>query len=141
MQLRAKKAKYKYKNESAWLKAVYRNNKELIDSKLSMIKESNKFNIFKQLVKERQDVRGETAYKAVQSLAKSEVFVSRKQRLQENVYKAIKSDKELMRQFKKKAGRKKIDTEKFEWDYEDKVYKYEDVRIDISNSPYGIIIY
>lgn len=139
--LKAKKAKYKYKNESAWLRAVYRNNKTLIDSKLSTVKESNKFKVFKELVNERKTALGETTYKAVQNLSKTEIFVTRKRRLQENVYKAIKSDKDLMRQFKQKTGRKAVDIEKFEWDYEDKVYKYDDVRVDISNSPYGIRIY
>lgn len=141
MLLKAAKAKYKYKNENAWLDAVYRKNKTFIDSKLSVVGEKNKKKVFKQLVKERQD-RGETTYRAVKNLGKTEIFTSRRERSQENILKAIKSDKETFKQFRKEIGfNTKIDTTKFEWDYKDKVYKYGNTIIDITNSPYKIKIY
>ena len=154
---------YKYKSHNLWINAIYKKNKTYIDSALSTLPQRDRLFAFKSLLYERlndnipldltkrqtqlkmskffNQTKTSELKKAIYTMSRTEVFVSRKQRLQENVYKAIKSDKELMRQFKQKTGRKKIDTEKFEWDYEDKVYKYEDVRIDISNSPYGIRIY
>lgn len=140
--LRAKKAKYKYKSENSWLNAVYRNNKGKIDKALSAVREKNKLKLFKQLVYERQEVNGESAYKAVQNLSKTEVFVSRKERAQKNLLEALKKDKETFKQFRKYAGwSKKINENKFEWDYDDNVYKYDGITIDITNSPYGINVY
>ena len=53
MRLKARKAKYKYKNDDAWVRAVYRKNKEYIDSKLYGVAEKNKFKVFKNLINER----------------------------------------------------------------------------------------
>lgn len=142
MLLKAKKAKYKYKNEKAWLDAVYRNNRELIESALSGVRETNKKKIFVQLIQERRDVKGETLYQAVRRIGKTDVFSSKKERAQENILNAIKREKDIFKTFRKVTGwNEKIDVTKFRWDYDDKVYKYGDVVIDISNSPYEINIY
>lgn len=142
MLLRANKAKYKYKNEKAWLDAVYRKNKVLIDSALSEVRETNKKKIFIQLIKERKETRGETLYQAVRRIGKTDVFSSKKERAQENILNAIKREKDIFKTFRKSVGwKKKIDTTKFRWDYDDGVYKYENVVIDVSNSPHEINIY
>lgn len=139
MQLKARRPKYKYKNDEAWLRAVYRKNREYINSKLYGVSEKNKFKAFKNLVEERKDRKKETTYRAVRGVARA---LEPKNKFQENIYKAIKSDEDLMKQFRKEIGWKtKIDLQKFKWDYSDNTYSYGNVRIDVSNSPYGISIY
>lgn len=142
MLLRANKAKYKYKNEKAWLDAVYRKNKNLIDSALSGVREKSKKSVFIQLIKERKETKGETLFQAVRRIGRTDVFTTRKERAQENIFNAIKKEKDLYKIFRKSVGwKEKIDLSKFSWDYDDKVYKYGDTVIDISDSPYEIHIY
>lgn len=140
MLLKAAKPKYKYKSEKAWIDAVYRKNKQAIDSALGAVREKNKKKVFNTLLKERMD-KGETLYQAVRRIGRTDVFSSRKERAQENILSAIKKDKETFRVFRLSVGwKEKIDTSKFVWDYEDKVYRYGNTVIDVRTSPYEIII-
>lgn len=140
MLLKAAKPKYKYKSEKAWIDAVYRKNKQAIDSALDAVREKNKKKVFNTLLKERMD-KGETLYQAVRRIGRTDVFSSRKERAQENILSAIKKDKKTFRVFRLSVGwKEKIDTSKFVWDYEDKVYRYGNTVIDVRTSPYEIII-
>ena len=155
--LEAKRDKGRYKSTSHWLDAVYRNNKEFIDNKLKDVKTTNKRRVFKNLVLEQSGTRFKGSLtnkelnfelnkvknptKALKKLSRSDVFSSYKERAQENAYKALKEYKAInkIRQLSGEKG--KFDASKLEWDYNDKVYKYEGVYIDISNSPKGIKVY
>lgn len=153
--LKSKKYKYKYKSTSQWLDAVYRNNKEYIDEKLKYVK--NKKRAFKNLVLEQTGIKfpgnltnkelterlnaAKKPTKALKKLSRSDIFSSYKERAQQSAYKVIKENKAINR-IKELSGEKgKFDASKLEWDYNDKVYKYEGVYIDISNSPKGIKVY
>lgn len=141
MLLKAAKPKYKYKSEKAWLDAVYRKNKAVIDSTFANVREKNKKKAFKAILNERIEKRGETLYQAVRRIGRTEFFSSRKERAQENILSAIKKDKETFRVFRLSVGwKEKIDTSKFVWDYEDKVYRYGNTVIDVRTSPYEVII-
>lgn len=153
--LKSKKYKYKYKSTSSWLDAVYRNNKEYIDEKLKYTK--NKKRAFKNLVLEQTGAKfpgnltnkelnerlnaAKNPTKALKKLSRSDIFSSYKERAQQSAYKVIKENKAINR-IKELSGEKgKFDASKLEWDYDDKVYKYEGVYIDISDSPKGIKVY
>lgn len=153
--LKSKKYKYKYKSTSHWLDAVYRNNKSFIDEKLKYVK--NKKRAFKNLVLEQTGTKfpgnltnkelterlnaAKKPTKALKKLSRSDIFSSYKERAQQSAYKVIKENKAINR-IKELSGEKgKFDASKLEWDYNDNVYKYEGVYIDISNSPKGIKVY
>lgn len=140
---KAKKSKSKYKNTNAWLDAVYRNNKDIIDKELSFAGSPKK--IFKQMVAEYMD-EGLTATKAVSTIARSTLFTTQKERLQTNFYEGLKADRtayQTFRELTKERGKySSFDRSKLEWDKEDKVYRYnKDVIISFQNSPYAVIVW
>lgn len=150
MKLRAKQNKSKYKDTNSWLNAVYRNNKEYIDNKLSNTwgVKSGKYtpkSTFKQLVKEyMQD--GLSPKKALDTLSKTTIFVEVGERLRSNAYQGIVSDKEAFKQFreltKEKGKYTKIDMSLFEYDKKDKTYIYnKTIGIRFDNSPFEIKIW
>lgn len=145
LKLKALKAKSKYKNTEAWLDAVYRNNKEYIDSKIivTSTRESKKA-IFKRMVGEYME-EGLSPTKALKTVSKSSVFVPYKERAVSNAYTALKADKLAYQQFREltKSGGKytKIDMGKFVWDPDQKVYVYDnEVIIRFDNSPKQVIV-
>ena len=110
--LRAKKAKYKYKNTDAWLNAVYRNNKTLIDEKLPAGPGQSSKATFKQWVNAYR-AEGNSPVKALRTLSKSEIFTDRATRLKENFLKSLKQDKEAWQTFRRAVGwNKKITIDK-----------------------------
>lgn len=124
--LKAKHKKSYYKNENAWLKAVYKNNKEVIDKTLGSSAETkkSKYSMFKKLVKEMKEDRylndkydgRVTTVRAVEGLARSEIFTSAKERITGNALKSLKKDKELYKKFRRLTGwNSKVDTANFEW--------------------------
>lgn len=140
---KAKKAKNKYKNTDAWLNAVYRNNKAIIDKELSFAGKPK--TVFKKMVQEYVD-EGMSPKKAVSTIAKSTLFTSEKERLQSNFYEGLKGDKDAYKEFReltKERGRySKFDIDKLSWDKTDKVYRYDDnVVISFQNSPYGVSVW
>ena len=155
--LEAKRDKGRYKSTSHWLDAVYRNNKEFIDNKLKDVKTTNKRRVFKNLVLEQSGTRFRGSLtnkelnfelnkvknptKALKKLSRSDVFSSYKERAQENVYKLLKEEKSIKTIKDLSGKREKFGPGKLEWNYNDKVYEYKGVYIDISNSPKGVKIY
>lgn len=142
MKLKALKNKGKYKSTTAWLDAVYRNNREFIDSKLVVTNpRASKKTVFKQLVQEYMD-EGMSPTKALNTLSKTTVFTSEAERFRSNVLKAIKEEKETYKQFRKMVGWKvKIDDSKFVYDKEQHIYIYDGrITVDFRNSPYEIIL-
>ena len=139
--MKALKNKSKYKNTSTWLDAVYRNNKELIDSKLETTGNTSKKQVFKKLVNEYMS-EGFSPTQAVKKLEKSTVFTDVKDRLKQNAYTAIKSDKEAYKEFReltKNKGRySKVELDKFQYDKDTGNYIYGNIMISFSNSPYTI---
>lgn len=137
MRLKARKGKRNYKTDKGWLDAVYRNNKELINDKLKFVGEKNKGKVFRQLIDDIKKKNKVNTYKAVQIFGKSQTFA--KERFQENIYKALKNDKEVMKQFRKSIGWKnKVDISKFKWNYKEQAYTYDNVVILVSQSPPSI---
>ena len=139
--MKALKNKGKYKNTSTWLDAVYRNNKELIDSKVETTGNTSKRQVFKKLVNE-YIAEGFSPTQAVKKLEKSTVFTDVKDRLKQNAYTAIKSDKEAYKEFReltKNKGRySKVELDKFQYDKDTGNYTYGNIMISFSNSPYTI---
>ena len=139
--MKALKNKSKYKNTSTWLDAVYRNNKELIDSKVETTGNTSKRQVFKKLVNEYM-AEGFSPTQAVKKLEKSTVFTDVKDRLKQNAYTAIKSDKEAYKEFReltKNKGRySKVELDKFQYDKDTGNYTYGNIMISFSNSPYTI---
>jgi hypothetical protein len=149
--LEAKRDKGRYKSTSHWLDAVYRNNKEFIDSKLKNVKTTNKKRVFKNLVLEQSGTRFKGSLtnkelnfelnkvknptKALKKLSRSDAFSSYKERAQENFYNVLKEHKAINR-IKKIAGEKeRFNPERLEWNYKEKAYRYGDVFVEIDNSP------
>lgn len=139
---KAKKAKNKYKSTDKWLDAVYRNNKSTIDKELAFAGKPK--SVFKKMVQEYMD-EGMSPTKAVSTIARSTLFTSEKERLQNNFYEGLKGDKAAYKTFreltKDKGKYSKFDIEKLNWDKADKVYKYDNVVISFQNSPYGILVW
>ena len=139
--MKALKNKSKYKNTSTWLDAVYRNNKELIDSKVETTGNTSKKQVFKKLVSEYM-AEGFSPTQAVKKLEKSTVFTDVKDRLKQNAYTAIKSDKEAYKEFReltKNKGRySKVELDKFQYDKDTNSYTYGNIMISFNNSPYTI---
>lgn len=140
---KAAKNKSAYKNTDAWIDAVYRNNKQVIDAELSFGKKSGR-TIFKQMIKEHMD-EGLSPTKAVKTVARSTLFTSTKERITNNFYEGLKNDKDAYKNFReatKEKGRyTKFDPDKLVWDKKDKVYIYNNkVRISYDNSPVEITV-
>lgn len=155
--LKSKKYKKRYKDTSHWLDAVYRNNKSFIDEKLKDVKTKNKKRVFKNLVLEQTGTKfkgsltnkelnerlnaAKNPTKALKKLSKSDVFSSYKERAQQNAYNVIKENKAIQK-IKELSGEKgKFDPSKLEWDFKDKVYKYGEAYIELSNSPKGVKVF
>ena len=129
-----------YKTTDAWIDAVYRNNKEIIDKELSFAGKPRA--TFKQMVEEYMD-EGLRPTEAVSTIARSTLFTSELERLQNNFYQGLKGDKEaykLFREFTKERGKyAKFDPNRLKWNKEDKFYVYGDnVIISFQNSPFGV---
>lgn len=145
MKLKALKNKSKYKSTSAWLDAVYRNNRDFIDSRIqtpsTMRRKISKRAVFKQLAQEYMD-EGLSPIKALDTLSKSTIFTSEAERIRSNAFRGIKGDKEAFREFRRLAGwNKKIDESKMKWDKEQHMYIYDNrVTIQFDNSPYQVIV-
>lgn len=131
-----------YKSTSHWLDAVYRNNKEFIDKKLTVTNpKASKKTVFKNLVREYMD-EGYAPTKALNTLSKTTIFTSEVERFRRNARNALRNDKETYKQFRQLVGwKQKIDESKFVYDKKQHIYIY-DGRITVSfrNSPYEIII-
>ena len=127
--LRAKKAKYKYKNTNAWLNAVYRNNKALIDEKWPAGPGQSSNACFKQWVNAYR-AEGNSPVKALRILSKSEIFTDRATRLKEKVLKALRGGEGGWETFRRAVGwNKKITIDKLTYDYSEHSYKYEDTDV------------
>lgn len=143
IKLTARRSRLRYKSTDAWIDAVYRNNKELIDEKFNVSEHyvSNKL-LFKRLVKEyiRQ---GLTPEQGVKTLSRSTIFTPTYERMQMNAYSGLVSDKEALYNFRKAVGFKtKLDLTKFRYDKQQKVYFYGDTGIYLSfkNSPKEVLV-
>lgn len=128
--LRAKFNKGSYKSLDSYLNAVYKNNKDLIDSKIpsgNKTTQSSKTR-FKQAVKEYME-EGKRVNQALDSLQRSRIFTSEREHYENNVLKALKSEKELFNKFRKLSGwKEKIDKTKLNYvesDDKSTLYKYD----------------
>ena len=120
--LRARKAKKYYKDTNAWLNAVYRNNKQVIDKALQSTRWSSSKKIFKEWIR-AYIAEGNSPVEALRKLSRSEIFTDRATRLKENFLKGLKTDKEKFKEFRKKIGwRTKIDINKLKFDYQEGAY-------------------
>ena len=130
-----------YKNTDAWIDAVYRNNKSVIDEKLAFAGKPKA--TFKQMVKE-YITEGLSPTKAVSTIARSTLFTPEVERLKNNFYEGLKGDKAAYQTFreltKEKGKYSKFDPNKLKWDKDDKVYVYGNVIVSFQNSPFGITV-
>lgn len=136
---KAKQPKSKYKSTESWIDAVYRNNKVIIDGELAS--SGNPRRVFKQIINEYMD-EGLSPTKAMQTLARSTIFTTDKERIQNNMWAGLKGDKEayrLFRELTKERGRyTKFDESKLIWDRSQHAYIYSGVMISFQNSPFGV---
>lgn len=148
MKLKASKNKGSYKTVNTWLNAVYRNNKEFIDTKLQKVQsvktgKRSTLSVFKELVKENIE-EGMRPTQALNTVAKSTVFTDVSDRLKSNAYHGLLSDKDAYKKFReltKERGKyTKIDANKFQWDSASNSYIYGSVRISFKNSPFEVIV-
>ena len=144
MKLEAKRKKSSYKSTDAWLDAVYKNNKQIIDQNIITIGKESKKKVFKQLVKENMD-EGMSPVKALNTLSKSTIFTPERERLINNAYKGLKSNKEAYKAFReltKEKGRyTKVDFSKFRYDPNTHTYVYDNrIRISFENSPKQTVV-
>lgn len=141
---KAKHNKSYYKNTNAWIDAVYRNNKEVIDKELSSFGLKSPKSIFKQMVNEYIE-SGVSATKAVKTIARSTLFTPVEERIRSNFYSGLKGDRDSYKKFreftKEKGKYSKYDPNKLVWDKDNKVYIYNSsVIISFQNSPYGVSV-
>lgn len=144
MKLEAKRKKSSYKSTDKWLDAVYENNKQIIDQNIITLGKESKKKIFKQLVKENM-AEGMSPVKALNTLAQSTVFTPVSERLINNAYKGLKSDKgayKAFRELTKEKGRfTSIDFDKFRYDATTHTYVYDNrIRISFENSPKQTVV-
>lgn len=144
MKFKALQTKGKYKSTDAWINAVYRNNKSVIDEKLG-INEYTRITtqtLFRNMVKEY--IRnGYSPTRAVDLLSRTTIFTPRAERLANNALQGLRGDPDAFHQFRKLTGwKKKVDPSLFRWDKEQKLYIYGETGITVSfkNSPYRVIV-
>lgn len=137
------KAKYRrnhYKSNGTYIRAVYQNNKIVIDKELGDI--GNPYKVFKQQIVEYMQ-QGKSLEEGIQTIARSTIFTTEKERLHENFWSGLKAFKEEYKQFKeltKEKGRyTKLDDSKLVWDRNARGYVYDNkILITYENSPFGI---
>ena len=112
MRLRAKKGIGRYKSTKHYLDAVYRANKSLIDAKLPSTDFLSSKSLFKDWVRSYMR-EGKSLSQSIKTLSKSEIFVTRKERLVSNLFAGLRKDKEAFKNFRLSIGWKtKIDEKK-----------------------------
>lgn len=169
--LRTKKQAWKYRSSSSWINAVYQKNKSFINEKIPFNTNKSKEKVFKELLVEQiqtitgkeyvdpkspislndqqlRDVFNETSKidlkKALDKLSRSDTFSSFAERQHTAAYETLHENKEAFKAFRKATGwKQKVDIEKFEWDREERVYKYEGAKgtvyLDLQVSPKATI--
>lgn len=144
--MKAPKKRSKYKSVDHWLEAVYRKNRDEIDTALADVK--NKRSSFINLVKGYME-EGLRPEKALGKLINSTIFTPEAVRFKQNVLEAIKSHgkfKEFRNLIKDARGKfAKVELSKFSYDKKNKVYYYYTdagniVIINFTNSPEDIIL-
>lgn len=146
IQLKANKARSKYKNTEAWLDAVYRKNKFVIDKTFIPSSQSGKSikAQFKQSVRDYMDYFGPE--KALKAATKSAHFTTPKERIRENLLSGLKKDQDTYKRFQQltrgsKGRFEKFDPEKLFYHFRDKVYVYDNrVIISFENSPQRVTV-
>lgn len=139
VRLKAKLPRRRYKDDDHFLDAIYRNNKQFIDSHLP--KTNSRISIkdrFKHLTMQYVEQQHISVQSAVDIFASSESMTTAAERMQRNITKAIRRNKTIYEDFKDKLGLKKkedLDPSKFNWNYQEEAYEYEDYYIEIDNSP------
>lgn len=145
--IKANKARSKYKNTEAWMNAVYRKNKEYIDSTfVSTTQSSKSIKVqFKQSIKDYMEgARKFTPEEALNATLRSSHFTTPKERIRANLMSKLKKEQELYKEFRQIAFREsgkyaKYDPDKWFYHYDDKVYTYDGrIMISFSNSPQSV---
>lgn len=135
-----------YKDDNAYLDAVYRNNKAIIDEAYQgIIRGKSAKSIFKESINGYITEDGYSLSKSLKVLARSTTFTTNKERLTNNFYSGLVADKEaykLFRELTKEHGRySKFDTEQLRYNKEENVYVYNDkVIISFENSPLQVVV-
>lgn len=138
MKLVAKKPKKFYKNETAWVNAVYRNNKVVINALVkglgvsgrkalgNMIRDIKKDkNVIRKHKEKGQSKTSVTTGEALDFLGKSEILTPKAQRLRENALRGIRGDKQALDTLRRVTGwNVKLDSENLTWDSRAGAYVY-----------------
>lgn len=131
----------KYASINHYVNAVYKKNKDLIDSELSGGEKGPKATL-KAMVKEYME-QGKTIGQSLRIIDRSELFTPRAERLQNNALKAMRRDKkaweafnELRRKRDERGRFTKIDPSLMKWDKKQKLYIYNnELTVSFKNSP------
>ena len=125
---KAKKKNIKdYKNKNAYLDAVYRNNKKLIDSVIPSGKGYGKSSrsLFKKWVKEVADDNKVNIKKALRIVARKRAFTPKEEQASINFYKELRKNKETLTELRRmSAWNKKIKDTAFVYKGSDGKYYY-----------------
>ena len=144
VRLRAKRPRKAYKSNESYLRAVFDRNKKWLELKATYT--PTRATLRQSFVLEAMNYvkKGKSAVQAANMVASSASFAGKGYRGKINIYNVIMNDKKLYKKFKEEARLKKkadFDVEKIQWRYVDNgYYIYEDVIIDVSNSPFRITI-
>ena len=146
--------KTRFKTTDKYLDSIYRNNKDIIDKAFDVDPDDlgkvinnkklrSKRERFKEVVREYMD-EGKTVDQALKSISNSELFTEYKERAHNNLYDALKDDRDAYRKFREltkddKGRFTKVDLTQFEY-IGNGEYQYGDVVISFTNSPEEIII-
>lgn len=117
---------YRYgKSVDAWLDDVYEANKTLINDRVEPTESKSSREVFKDTVFSYIEEDGLKPFQALKTVSNSDFLSSRAERGRENLISAMKKDKNVFNDFRKKIGwSEKIDLNKFEWDKANKQYVY-----------------
>lgn len=163
--LRAKKARSKYKSDLAYMRAIYRNNKQVIDEAFPPedFYNQSSWTSFRRYIEDQlyqhdpitmkviKNRRGKPkkiskVQNVVETIARSEKFTSKFERLTANALSGLNKYPAAYRKFReltKVRGRyTKIDTSKLEWQPDINGYLYNDeVVVIFKNSPARVEVY
>lgn len=158
IKLRAKYPRGHYKNESSYLRAVYRNNKQAIDNIFDKdILEQYKvtsFSAWKERLKDlkmdkhTKELYGEhpTVNQLLDRYSGSREMRTKVEQLADNALEGLKGDPSALKAVRKATGwNVKLDSSNITFNAKEKTYNYtvgnKTIKFDFSNSPKGVRVY
>lgn len=153
MKLRALKTRGRYKSDKAYIDAVYRANKDIIDVTLDTAFTTGRraFGARVRIMKTDKNLRKKlgrkpTTKEAIDYLARTEYFTPIEKRAEENALKGLRGYKEELKEIRRRTGwNEKLKSENIGFDEDSELFFYEGskgrVYFNFSNSPKELRLY